>query len=105
MAKGRLGVAAPAAATDTSVYQVPTGLVASLNISIVNRGRLDAEVNVAISTAASPTNAEYIEFGVILPPGGVLERTAKVVTAGERVIVRSSTANCSVRVDGFEESA
>lgn len=105
MAKGRLGVAALPANADTSVYQVPGGLVASINFAIVNRGRTDAEVSVAICTAATPTNAEYVEFGAILPPGGVLERTALVAGAGERVVVRSSTANCSVRVHGFEETA
>lgn len=103
MPTGRLGVAAPAANTNTTVYTVPASTVATLNVAIVNRGDVEAVVDVAIATTAAPANADYVEFGVKIPANGVLERTAIVAGAGERVVVRSSTADCSVRVHGFEE--
>ena len=103
MASGRLGVAALSANTDTTVYTVPTGFIGSLNIAVVNRGSDTASVNVAISTTGTPATNEYVEFGVTIPANGILERTAIVASAGERVVVRSSTADCSVRVHGFEE--
>lgn len=104
MASGKLGSATLAADTNTTVYTVPPSTMATINVAIVNRGTASSVVNVAISPAANPANADFIEFGVAIPPNGILERTAIVAGAGERVVVRSSTANCSVRVHGFEES-
>lgn len=103
MASGKLGVAAPAANTHTTVYTVPAATVATVNIALINRGTADAVVDVALAATATPSNAEFIEYGVKIPAKGVLERTAIVAGAGERVVVRSSTADCSVRVHGFEE--
>ena len=105
MASGKLGSATLAANTNTTVYTVPASTVATLNVAIVNRGDAEAVVNVALSTTATPANADYVEFGVKIPAKGVLERTAIVAGSGERVVVRSSTADCSVRVHGFEEVA
>lgn len=105
MASGRLGSATLAADTDTTVYTVPASTVATINVAIVNRGSADATVNVAIAPTGSPASADYIEFGVVIPANGILERTAIVAGAGECVVVRSSTADCSVRVHGFEEAA
>lgn len=103
MASGKLGSAALAAAADTVVYPVPANTVATVNISVVNRGDTDAVVNLAISDSDTPSSKDFIEYGVTIPPHGVLERTAIVVGAGEKVIARSSTANCSVCVFGFTE--
>lgn len=103
MASGKLGSATPAADTDTPVYTVPAATVASVNVAIVNRGSAAAVVNVAIAATGSPANADYIEYGVTIPANGILERTAIVCGAAEQVVVRSSTADCSVRVHGFEE--
>jgi len=105
MASGKLGSASLSSETDTTVYTVPASTVATINVSIVNRGAESSVVNVAIASSGSPADAEFIEYGVTIPAKGVLERTAIVVGAGERVVVRSTTANCSVRVHGFEEIA
>lgn len=94
-----------AADTFTTVYTVPAGKVSSLNVNVANRGAVGARVDVAIATSATPSNADYIEFGVTIPAGGgILERSALVASAGERIVVRSSTADCTVRVHGFEEN-
>ena len=105
MASGKLGVAALAANTDTTVYTVPAGTIASCNVALVNRGATDAVCNVAFATSGTPTTAEYVEFGVTVPANGILERTAIVAGAGERVVVRSSTTNVTVRVHGYEEQS
>lgn len=105
MASGRLGVAAPAADTNASVYTVPATKLASMAINICNRGTSVATVRLAIAATDTPAVSEYIEYDVELPAnGGVLERTAIIAGAGERVVVRASTANCSVRVHGYEET-
>jgi hypothetical protein len=100
---GKLGAVVPAANTDTTVYTVPAGKVASINVTFVNRGAASAIVNLAIATSATPANADFIEFGVEIPLNGILERTGLVASAGELVVVRASTADCSVRVHGFEK--
>lgn len=94
-----------AAATDTVVYLVPTATLATINIAVTNRGIANAEVNIAIAPDDTPGAEDYIEYGVIIPPKGILERTAVVAVAGENVIVRASTADCTVRVHGFKEVA
>ena len=103
MASGLLGKAALAAATDTNVYTVPAGKVATVNIYVVNRGAADAVVNVAVTPDASVSTDDYIEFGAVVPAnGGVLERTAIPAGAGENVFVRDSAGTCTAQVRGFE---
>lgn len=105
MASGKLGSATPSANTNTIVYTVPASTVSSINVAIVNRGSSDAVVNLAIATSGTPAAADYVEYGVTVPANGILERTAIVAGAGEHVVVNASTANCSVRVHGYEEAA
>jgi len=51
------------------------------------------------------TANSYIEFNSILPPSGVLERSAIVLEAGNTIRVSSTNSNTSVVVFGIEESA
>lgn len=104
MASGRLGVAALVANNDTTVYTVPASTLASCNIALVNRGNSPAVCNVAFSNSATPSVAEYVEFGVEVPANGILERTAVIAGAGERVIIRASTAFVTARIHGYEET-
>lgn len=104
MASGRLGVAAPTANTFTTLYTAPADQVATVNIAVLNRGQAAARVIVAASLTDAPELAEYIEDCEVPGRGGVLERTAVVLSAGERVVVHAAAADFSVRVHGFEES-
>lgn len=107
MASGKLGSAALAADTYTTLYTVPAGKAATINIALVNRGVDAAAVKVALTTESStPLNADYIEYDAVVPgAGGILERTALVVGAGEKVMIYSDVATISARVHGFEEDA
>lgn len=104
MASGILGQQALAATTDTTVYTVPASFYAVTNITLVNRGSTAATVRVALAAAATPTNAEYIEFGTIIPPNGILERTGIAMQATKRIVAYASNANVSVSVYGIEQS-
>lgn len=109
MANGRLARAVISTAnTNTLVYTVPPGVYAPLNISLVNSNGMPVTVRVAITTQSgnTPVTSEYIEHSVSIPGiNGVLERTAIVCSAGEKIIVWASVANAiSVRVTGYEES-
>lgn len=105
MASGKLGNAALAITTDTTLYTTPAGIVATATVSLCNRGPSDVRVRLAVAAANAPTVAEYIEFDASLPAGGVLERTGVVCGPGEKIVVRADTANVSARAHGFEEVA
>lgn len=102
MPTGILGQANPAAGVNTTVYTVPASTTATFNVSIVNTGAYTAAVNVALAASVPPTASEFIEFQTVLPPGGVLERGGLVAETAKRVVVNSTTANCSVSVYGYE---
>jgi len=105
MASGKLGSVDLTANTYATVYTVPAGTVSTLNVAIVNRGSTEVSVRVALTTeTTTPTDADFIEYDAVVPAtGGVLERTALVAGAGEKVMVRSTSGDVSVRVHGFEE--
>ena len=105
MPTGRLGALDLAAHTDTTLYTVPAATVGTVNVSLCNRGTAAASVRIAAAAAATPTNAEFIEFDVVLPPNGVLERTGIVIHAGVRIVVRANQTNVSAVCWGFEEAA
>lgn len=103
MASGKLGNAAPAATTNTTIYTVPVGKVATLNISIVNTSAAAITVNVALASSGTPVTAEWIEYGAVIQPNDVLERTALVASANEQLVVYASGAGLVVRAHGFEQ--
>lgn len=105
---GKLGNADLGAAANTTVYTCGSGVgntavAATVTVSLCNRGAAPATVRIAVAAAAAPTAAEYIEYGVTLPAGGVLERTGIVLSAGERIVAYSDAATVSARVHGFEK--
>jgi hypothetical protein len=94
--------------TDTLVYTVPAGQIASLTVSVCNQSpSSDARINMALTsnTIASMTANSYIEFNAIVSPFGVLERSAIVLEGGNTIRVLSTNSNTSVVVFGIEESA
>jgi len=101
---GRLGVAALAAEVNTVVYTAGASAV-TVNVLMCNRGTEAAAVNVALvnGDAAALTDADYVEYGVSLPPNGVLERSGLVMSAGESVVVWSDKDTVSARVNGYTE--
>jgi hypothetical protein len=109
MASGFLGKSAPAATTWTNIYTVPATKVASITINAVNRNSATATVDFVISTSSTSggiATSEYIEFAAVLPGSGTtLERSGLVTDAtnGAYIWVRSSTANVSFQVYGYEE--
>jgi len=103
MPTGILGSANPLAITNTTLYTVPTGKIATVNVNLCNRGTAPITVQVALSAAAIPTLNEYIEFNATIPANSVLERTAIVLAATQKVVVQASVATLSALVTGFEE--
>ena len=104
MATGILGQAALTAATNTTIYTVPATTFTVFSISVLNRGTTTASVRIALASAATPTNAEYIEYDAQIGPGGTLERTGIMMDAGKLLVCYASNANVSVSAFGIETS-
>lgn len=102
---GTLGKAALVAGTDTSMYTVQVGNMATISINFVNTSStVAAKVRIGITTAGALGAADYIEYDTPIPANGVLERTGLVIGPLDIVYVRSDVTNVTARVYGFEEA-
>ena len=104
MATGRLGIADLSAAADTSLYTVPADTFAVVTVSLCNRSRGTRSVRIAVASAATPTNAEYIEYDADILANGVLERTGIVMDASKLLVVRGDSTLVSAVAYGIETS-
>jgi hypothetical protein len=107
MSSGRLGAVDILATTNTAIYSVPSGKVATVNINVCNRNAAEIAIRLAVLDGAIGTlaNEDYIEYDVPMFDNGVLERTGIVISDGQTVVAYSDTANVSVQVWGWEEDA
>jgi len=106
MASGILGQSAPSANTNTSVYTVPSSILAVVNVMVINRSASNpVNVRIALAGSGSPNTNEWIEYDVTVPPKGVVERTGMALQAGKQVVVYNSTSDTSVTVTGLEQTA
>ena len=87
MATGRLGAQDLSAAANTTLYTCPSDTFAVVSVSLCNRSNQACNVRMAISTSATPGNAEWIEYDTELLGKGMLERTGIVMDAGKLLVV------------------
>ena len=101
MAAGRLGAQSLAATTNTTLYTNATtyGVV---SVTLCNSNSTAVTVRLALSATATPSAAEYLEYGTTIPANGVLERTGLVVGNGQNLVVYASTTGVSALAYGIE---
>jgi len=104
MATGRLGANDLAATTNTTVYTVPADTFSVVTANICNRSAGTRDVRLAIASADTPTNAEWIEFDTEVLANGVLERGGIVMDAGKKIVAYANSTDVSVVVYGIETS-
>lgn len=106
---GTLGKAVTAAGAPVTPYAAPAGILfATASIFLCNTnapGSTDAVVNIAITSDASPSTQDYIEYGAVIPAGGILERTCMPMSPNDKVVVISTEAGIAVRVAGLEQES
>jgi hypothetical protein len=103
MPSGILGRADLAAATNTTIYTVPTAKVATISVNICNRNNNSVTVRLAIATTGTPASTDWILYDLIIQGNSVLERTGLVLDAAELVVVYSNLANVTAIAYGYEE--
>lgn len=94
------------AATDTQLYQVPSGKTASFSVSIANRNSVSTQpikVRLALCSGTSIQNGDYVAYDVSVYPNEVYERSGLVLAAGQYLFVRSSATSVNAVVYGYEE--
>ena len=92
-----------AAATDYSIYTVPTGKVASFTVCMTNRTTNTVTVRIALTDTGTIGSDEFIAYEVPIYPGEVYERSGLVLNAGFSVFARASTTGVNVVIYGYEE--
>lgn len=106
MASGLFGKADLKAATGVILYTVGSGLIAFTRLRLCNRGKSDATVKIAVFCGNTPTDADWVEYGAIVPAkGGVCLPESIPVSAGESIYVESDSDLVTVRADGLEQTA
>lgn len=116
MATGILYTGTPGASTATTTYMVPNNTYSVVNVSFTNTSTsasasIRLYIGASLGTAGSPTGSlvpsEAIEFGTVIAPGGVFERTGLVLASAsgaKYITVWASTANVNVNIYGIETS-
>ena len=104
MATGKLGSGDLAATTLTTIYECPADTFTVASVSFCNRGNSAVAVRLALADAATPTDAEWLEYDVEVLGKGVLERTGIVLDAGKKIVVRGSSGDITGVVFGLETS-
>lgn len=101
MSTGKIGSADLAANADTLLGAVDENMV--VNVLVTNRNNAAVKVRIAIGPNAgvAPAAADFIEYDADVQARSPLEKTGLALSTGEKIWVRSDTANVSARAHGI----
>lgn len=105
MAQGRLATANPTADSVVDLYTPSAGKVATVSVSICNKGADTATIRLALTSAGSASLAagDYLEYDKALPANESMQITGIVLSAPETLVCRASSGNVDFVAFGFEE--
>lgn len=104
MASGRLGTSLLPLSSATTLYTVPAGKFAVVTVSALNTGTVAASISVAATSNTTADLKDYLEYNLPVAGGGVLERTGLSLSAGDKLVCTSTTANVfAITVHGIEQ--
>jgi hypothetical protein len=90
---------------NTLLYTVPTGYYSVFNVSLTNTGSTAVTIQLALSATSTPGTSDFIEYGTVIAPKGVFERTGLVGQPNLNVVALSSIASqVNAIVYGIETS-
>jgi hypothetical protein len=103
MASGRLGANDLAATTNTTVYTVPAGKLATFNVSLTNRNATPVAVRLAMAATGTPTASEWLFYDYSLAANNTVERTGLVADATKLLVAYAGATGVSVVAYGLED--
>jgi hypothetical protein len=103
MASGRLGANDLAATTNTTVYTVPAGKLATFNVSLTNRNATPVAVRLAMAATGTPTASEWLFYDYMLAGNNTVERTGLVADATKLLVAYAGATGVSVVAYGLED--
>ena len=96
---------ASASTWETLVPVASTGKTKVCTVNVCNRTSSNITISLALAATTTVANADHIEYGVILPANGVLERTGIVVDETNAVQIWSSATGISAVAYGIDGNA
>jgi hypothetical protein len=103
MATGILGTPTDlSATTNTTIYTVPADTFAVVTVNVTNRAATTRDIRIALASAGTPANGEYIEYDTELVANGTLERSGIVIDASKQIVVYANSTDVSAMVYGIE---
>ena len=103
MASGILGQAV-GTGSEADIYTCPSTTLAVVNVNIINNDASNTEAIVLrLINSGDTTGAKHNLENMSLASNGVLERTAIVMSAGDKISLNASS-DVSISVYGIEES-
>lgn len=101
---GSLAQSSPAATTLTSIYTVPSGKRATVEVVICNRAALTTvRLSQAINGAADAL-AQYLLYGYEIEANDAVSTARFTANGGDVIRVYSASGNVTFQVNGIEEN-
>tara|TARA_R100000231_G_C5321375_1_gene163502 strand:+ start:201 stop:518 length:318 start_codon:yes stop_codon:yes gene_type:complete len=103
MASGILGQAV-GTGSESDIYTVPSNTLAVVNVSIINNDSSNNEtVVLRLINSGDTTGAKHNLENMSVVSNGVVERTAIVMSSGDKISLNASS-DVSISIYGIEES-
>lgn len=97
-----LGKSKPVAGNNATLYTVPGGAQAQLNLFACNQGAGASKIRVALVESGSLSLDDYIVYDFSLPASLPYPITGIALNAGDSITVRSDTGDVSFVATGLE---